>query len=313
MTFSITVLGSGAAIPTSSRNPSGMLVKMNNFYFLIDCGEGTQMQLRRYNIRFQRISHIFISHLHGDHFFGLIGLISSFHLLGRKDPLHVYSDAKLREIIEMQLEASQTKLAYSLFFHALPESSEIIYEDDHQFVKAFPLDHRIATTGFLFAEKTRLRKIKKTFLAKENVSIEDIKMIKAGADFVSRSGHNYQNSEITLEPPKPRSFAYCSDTKYNETIIGHIQGASLLYHEASFGEDMAVIADEKYHSTAHDAATIALKSGAEQLIIGHFSARYKKTNDLLEEAIQVFPNTLVAEDGLTIQIDIKKPSVATPG
>lgn len=302
MSFSITVLGSAAAMPTSTRNPSGMVVKMNNFYFLVDCGEGTQMQLRRYNIRMQRISHIFISHLHGDHFFGLIGLISSFHLMGRKDPLYIFSDTKLREIIELQLDASQTKLAYPLIFHPLSSLPEMIYEDDHQFVKTFPLDHRIPTLGFLFAEKPKLRKIKKTFLAKENVSIDEIKKIKAGADFVSKSGKIYDNRTITVEPLRPRSFAYCSDTKYDESVIEHIHEATCLYHEATFMQDMAVLAGEKFHSTAKQAATIAKKANVGQLIIGHFSARYKNSDELLKEACGVFPNTLLAEDGMVIGV-----------
>jgi ribonuclease Z len=305
MSFSVKVLGSGAAIPTSTRNPSGMLVTMNNSYFLVDCGEGTQMQLRRFGIRFQRISHIFISHLHGDHFFGLIGLISSLHLLGRRDPLHIFGDAILEEIINLQLKASQTTLVYPLIFHPLTHLSEIIFEDEHQFVKTFPLDHRIPTTGFLFKEKPRLRKIKKTFLAKENVSIEEIKNIKAGADFVAKSGKIYENQTITIEPPAPRSFAYCSDTKYDETIIDHIRDVNLLYHEASFAQEMAIVAGEKYHSTARQAAAIAMKAGAEQLLIGHFSARYKLTNELLSEAVGIFPNTVIAEDGMNIAIGRK--------
>ncbi|MBE0639268.1 MAG: ribonuclease Z [Bacteroidales bacterium] len=302
MSFSITVLGSSASIPTSTRNPSGMVVKLNNDYYLVDCGEGTQMQLRRYNIKMQRINHIFISHLHGDHFFGLIGLISSFHLMGRKDPLHIYSDAKLREIIELQLLASQTYLVYSLIFHPLPTYPEVIYENEHQFVKSFPLDHRIPTRGFLFAEKPRLRKVRKAFLSKEDVSIEQIKLIKAGADYISNSGKVFENSSITIEPAKPRSFAYCSDTKYNETLIEHLQNATLLYHEASFSNDMALVADEKFHSTAQQAASIAQKSNVDQLLIGHFSARYKNTDELLREACAVFPNTLIAEDGMVLGI-----------
>jgi ribonuclease Z len=271
----------------------------------VDCGEGTQMQLRRFGVRFQRISHIFISHLHGDHFFGLIGLISSLHLLGRSDPLHIFGDAILEEIINLQLKASQTTLVYPLIFHPFTGHYEIIYEDEHQFVKTFPLDHRIPTTGFLFKEKPKLRKIKKTFLAKENVTIEEIKDIKAGADFVAKSGKIYENQTITIEPPKPRSFAYCSDTKYDETIIDHIREVNLLYHEASFAEEMAIVAGEKYHSTAGQAAAIALKARVEQLLIGHFSARYKLTHDLLSEAVGIFPNTLIAEDGITITVGRK--------
>jgi ribonuclease Z len=305
MAFSITVLGSSAAIPTSSRNPSGMLVKMNEKMFLIDCGEGTQMQLRRMKIKFQRINHIFISHLHGDHFFGLIGLVSTFHLLGRKETLHIYADDKIRDIIGLQLQASQTQLVYPIAYHALTSSPATIYEDDQVQVGTFPLEHRIPTNGFLFAEKPRLRKIKKDFVATENVSIEDIKRIKAGADYVSDTGKFFANSTITISPGQPRTFAWCSDTRYNESVIDHIKNASLLFHEASFANDMKKVAEEKFHSTAQQAATIAKKADVKQLMIGHFSARYKTPDVLLREAREVFPNTIPAEEGETVNIPSK--------
>lgn len=302
MTFKITVLGSAGAIPTINRNPSGMVVVMNNHYFLIDCGEGTQMQLRRYNIKFQRINHIFISHLHGDHFFGLIGLISSMHLNGRTEPLNIYSFPKLQEIIEIQLEASHTHLNYPLIFNPLTWDTKIIYDDEHQYVKTFPLNHSVPAVGFVFTEKPGLKKIKKTFLKKEDVSIDEIKKIKAGADFYGKNGKFYPNTAMTINPPKPRSFAYCCDTKYDESIIEHIKEATLLYHEASFGEEMKDIAEEKLHSTARQAATIALKADVKQLMIGHFSARYKQADDLLLEATAVFPSTIAAEDGLSLSL-----------
>lgn len=305
MSFKVTILGSGAAIPTSTRNPSAMVLQMNNQHFLVDCGEGTQMQLRRFKLKFQRISHIFISHLHGDHFFGLIGLISSYHLLGRKDPLHVYADEKIRRIIEVQLDASQTRLVYPLHIHVLPTSPAMIYEDEHQTVETFPLDHRVQTNGFLFREKTRPRKIKKSFINLEDVSISEIREIKAGADYISPSGKTYPNSAITTDPLPPRSFAYCSDTRYNEDIIEHINGATLLYHEASFANDMENVAKEKFHSTAMQAANIASKAGAGQLLLGHFSARYKQVEKLLDEARQIFPDTIAAEDGMTYSIGKK--------
>ncbi len=305
MSFKITVLGSGAAIPTTTRNPSAMVLQMNNKHFLVDCGEGTQMQMRRFKLRFQRISHIFISHLHGDHFFGLIGLISSYHLLGRKDPLHIYADEKIRRVIEVQLDASQTQLAYPLHFHALPATPALIYEDEHQIVETFPLDHRVQTNGFLFKEKPRLRKIKKSFINLEDVSVNEIREIKAGADYTSPSGKFYPNSSITTDPLPPRSFAYCSDTRYTEDVIEHISGATLLYHEASFANDMENVANEKFHSTAMQAATIAGKANALQLLLGHFSARYKQIDKLLDEARQVFPETIAAEDGMTYSVGKK--------
>ncbi|NCU32777.1 MAG: ribonuclease Z [Candidatus Moranbacteria bacterium] len=289
-------------MPTSTRNPSGMLLNLKNNYFLIDCGEGAQIQLLRLKCKFQRISRIFISHLHGDHFFGLIGLISSFHLLGRKDVLHIHADEKIREIIEIQLKASLTELVYPVEYHPLPSKPEIIYEDDELYVKTFPLEHRILTNGFLFAEKPLPRKIRKDFIKKEEVTIEEIKRIKAGDDFVSKSGKFYHNSAITISPPKPRSFAYCSDTRYTESIAEHVKDVTLLYHEASFMNDFEKTAGEKYHATASQAAQIAEKANAGKLLIGHFSARYKDVERLLEEAVDIFKNTIAAEDGMKIQV-----------
>lgn len=302
MSFSVTVLGSGAATPTTNRNPSGMLIKMENLYFLIDCGEGTQMQLNRFNLKGQRINHIFISHLHGDHFFGLIGLISTFHLLGRKETLHIYSDPELHEIIEIQLKHTQTRLIYPIEFHPFTSAPEILFENENLTISTFPLEHRIAATGFLFAEKQKPRKVKKEFVKSEVLTVQEIKQIKAGKDFTSKSGIFFPNHQITTPPARTRSFAYCSDTRYSEEIIQYIEGVSLLYHEASFMEDKADAAEEKYHSTARQAATIALKSNAEKLLIGHFSARYKDLTEMLKEATAVFGNTILAEDGLTISI-----------
>lgn len=304
MAFSITILGSSAATPTSSRNPSSILVNMDHTNFLMDCGEGTQIQLRRSKIKFHRIKHIFISHLHGDHFFGLIGLISTFHLLGRNEELNIYCPSGLQEIIEIQLKASQTELLYPIIFHFTnPQTQEIVFETDEHYILSFPLDHRIATTGFLFAEKQKPRKIKKSFLFYDfDVSIEDILKIKAGADFVSPTGKMYRNDQITLDPPKPVSFAYCSDTRYFEPVVEVVKNTTVLYHEATFMENMRQIADEKYHSTAYGAAGIAKKAQVGMLLLGHFSARYKELDELLEEAKSVFENVQLSVEGETIEI-----------
>jgi ribonuclease Z len=304
MAFSITILGSSAATPTSRRNPSSILVNMDYTYFLMDCGEGTQIQMRKSKIKLQRIRHIFISHLHGDHFFGLVGLISTFHLLGRTEELHVYAPRGLQDIIQLQLMASQTQLIYPLIFHDTnPDQPEILYETDEHLVKSFPLDHRIETTGFLFAEKQKPRKLKKSFLFYDvEITVEDILKIKAGADFVSDTGRIFKNADITEDPPQPLSFAYCSDTRYFEPVIQYINKVNLLYHEATFMEDMKSVAQEKYHSTALEAATIAKKANAGMLILGHFSARYKELDQLLAEAQSIFKNTQLATDGLTIDL-----------
>lgn len=297
MSFSITVLGSSAATPTSKRNPTSVLVNLNHDYYLMDCGEGTQLQLRRIKFKIQRIKKIFISHLHGDHYFGLIGLISTLHLLGRKNELDIYGPAGLKEIIDMQLTASETILCYPLYFHPTdPDTPHQLFENENHFVKSFPLDHRIPTTGFLFAEKQKPRKLNKKLLYFEDVKVDDILRIKAGADYISKSGKVYPNKEITEPPPAARSFAFCSDTRYNEAIIPNVMGVNLLYHEATFMQDMKSVAREKFHSTAADAATIAKKAQVEKLLIGHFSARYRDLDQLLAEATAIFPRTLLSQD-----------------
>jgi ribonuclease Z len=301
--FNVTILGSNSAIPTLKRNPTSHLVNHNERFFLVDCAEGTQLQLRRSQIKMQRINHIFISHLHGDHFFGLIGLISSMHLLGRTKELHVYGPLQLKEIIDIQLNASQTELIYPLTFHPThPDANEVIYEDDKLTISTIPLNHRIPTCGFLFKEKKGKRRIRKQMIKDIHIPVDDIMKIKEGADFTNSEGTTYKNAEITEHPNAPRSYAYCSDTAYLEAVIPIIQNVSLLYHEATFMQEKAKVASEKFHSTAIDAATIALKSNAEKLIIGHFSTRYENIDKLLDEAKTVFPNTEAAFDGKMYEI-----------
>ena len=303
MTFSLTILGSNSAIPMLLRNPSAHLLNVNERLFLIDCAEGTQLQIRKFHIHFQRIERIFISHLHGDHFFGLIGLLNSMHLLGRKEEMHLYGPPLLKEILNLQLEASNTTLIYPLFFHPLSFSGyEMIYENEKVSVFSFPLDHSIPTCGFIFREKQNDRKIRKDILAELKIPVEEIKNLKRGQDYIDEKGDIHKNEDITSDPPSPRSYAYCSDTAYNEKIIPYIQGCDLLYHEATFMQVMAVIAKEKQHSTTIEAATLAKKADVKKLLIGHFSARYKDLQPLLEEAKTVFPDTIIAEDGLSINI-----------
>jgi len=262
MNFSVTILGSNSAIPSLSRNPSAQWLNAAERIFLIDCAEGTQLQLRRFHLHFQRIKHILISHLHGDHYYGLMGLLTTFHLLGRKEILHLYGPPELSDIVNLQLEVSLTRLLYPLEFHPLVSAEpEMIFTDERVEVTAFPLLHSIPTYGFLFREKIRLR--------------------------------NY---------PACRSYAYCSDTAYDESIIPLIKGVDLVYHEATFHTELQEQARNRLHSTAAEAATIALKCGAGKLLIGHFSARYDSIQPLLDEARAVFPETIAASDGETIQI-----------
>ena len=262
MTFSLTVLGSNAATPANNRNLSAHLLNANERFFLIDCGEGTQFQLRRYHISLQRIKHVFISHLHGDHFFGLIGLLNSMHLLGRKEELHLYAPPKLQEIIDLQMEVSLTSLNYPLIFHPLcMDRYALVLEQERISVHSFPLKHSIPTCGFIFREKNPPRKV-----------------------------------------TEPRSYAYCSDTAYYEEIVPFIREVGLLYHEATFMQDLAAAAADKFHSTAMEAAAIAQKAGVKKLLIGHFSARYEDIGPLLAEARSIFPETYAAEEGILINI-----------
>ena len=303
MTFSLTVLGSSSAIPTLTRNPSAHLLNVNERLFLIDCAEGTQLQLRRYHAHIQRLRHIFISHLHGDHFYGLIGLLTTMHLLGRREELHVYAHPLLEEIIDSQLQASQSTLLYPLHFHPLrSDHYEKVYEDAVMTVHSFPVVHSVPTNGFIFREKMQERKIRKDILGKVDIPVSEMSEIKKGKDYIDEEGVVYENSTLTIDPPKPRSFAYCSDTVYTETIIPYIQNCDLLYHEATFMQEMAAIAKEKMHSTTLEAATIAEKSHVKRLIIGHFSARYDDLQPLLNEARTVFPETYLAEDGSVFQV-----------
>jgi ribonuclease Z len=303
MTFSITILGSGAAIPTLKRNPSAHLLNINERLFLIDCAEGTQLQIRKYRIHFQRIGHIFISHLHGDHFYGLIGLLTSFHLLGRKEELHIYGPPMLKEIIDIQIEASGTTLVYPLFFHSLScKKKAKIFQNENITVHAFPVMHSVPTCGFVFKENNHLRKIRKDVVNKIHIPFSEMSKIKKGEDYIDKDGKVFTNNELTADPPRPRSYAYCTDTSFSESILPYIRECDILYHEATFMQDKLDDAHDKMHSTAMEAATIALKAKVKKLVIGHFSARYDDLQPMLEEARSVFPETYLADDGVSFTI-----------
>ncbi len=304
MSFKLTVLGCSSATPTLFRHSSAQILNVNERLFLIDCGEGAQMQMRRFKIKFQRIDHIFISHLHGDHYLGLVGFLLTLHLLGRKNELHVYANENLKRIIDLQFEVSETTLQYPLIFHAIEDKeSMLIYNDDNISVQTIPLLHRIPTTGFLFKEKIKKPKIRKEIMSNLSVPVEAYKEIINGSDFIDTlTGRVYKNKELTLPPANAVSFAYCSDTGYSESYLPLINKVDLLYHEATFMHDKISHAREKYHCTSIDAANIALKASAAKLLIGHFSARYDDLTPLLEEAQSVFKNTLLAEEGLTYDI-----------
>lgn len=303
MTFSVSILGSGAAIPLTHRNPSAQVVNVHGKLFLFDCAEGTQVQLRRDHIKLQKIEHIFISHLHGDHYFGLMGLITTLHLLGREKDLHIYAYHQLEEIIKMHLHASQTVLRYPLHFHAIdPEKNEVILETRTLSVSTIPMKHNFPTCGFLIAEKQGKPNIRKDFVDGNKLNIRDYARIKNGEDYIDAEGKVYANSDITTSPRFSRSYAYCTDTAYNEDVVPIIKNVTLLYHEATFMDDRKVDAEAKFHATAGQAATIAKLAGAGKLIIGHFSARYKVLDELLSEAQAIFPNTILGKDGETISL-----------
>jgi ribonuclease Z len=303
MQFAITILGCGAAIPVTDRNPTSQLVEAGGQVLLLDCGEGTQMQLRRFSKKGQRIGHIFISHMHGDHYFGLIGLINSFHLMGRTNELHLYGIGPVREIIELQLRHSRTELNYPLVFHEIdPGKTGIILNDSRISVSTLPMNHRVPTCGFLIREKPGRRKVRNDFIRLFPGLESRYEEIKNGADFIDDTGMVHVNRLITDDPAPQRCYAYCSDTAYDESIAEMVRGSDLLYHEATFTSERQADARAKYHSTAAEAAWIARKGEVKKLMIGHFSARYKDLSVLLEEARAVFPDTILAEDGLRTEL-----------
>ena len=299
----MTILGSSSALPTSQRYPSAHVLNAHEHFFLIDCGEGTQMQLRKYRIKYGRIHNIFISHLHGDHVFGLYGLLSSMNLSGRESPMRLYAPEDFRNILYNHLSDFDIHLNFDIDFIALQETEPVkIFEDKNISVISFPLKHRVPTFGFLFREKERERNILKEAISKYNIPLSEIHKIKKGSDFYTTDGKCIPNGEISTDPPKPRSFAYCSDTKYFKRLSEFVRGVDLLYHEATFSSDNKDLAAKTGHSTSEQAARTALDAGVGKLIIGHFSARYKDINPLLEEAKRVFPLTIAAEEGSVIPV-----------
>ena len=304
MTFELTILGSSSAIPTTERYPTAQVLNVSERFFLIDCGEGTQIQLRRMRINFAKINHIFISHLHGDHYFGLMGFISTRNLLGITGDLHLYAHSDLKELLQPQLDYMKNDLRYRIVFHPLNfKNSDTIYSDKKVEVISFPLKHSIPVCGFFFREKSALPNIRKEMIAKLQIPIAQIKTIKEGAGFTSPDGKYHPHEELTLRPATPRSYAFCTDTIPWEPAAELLQNIDLLYHEATFMADMEVFAAKTLHSTAQQAAQFAAKINARKLIIGHFSTRYKEVEPLLEEARCFFPETETAIDGRKFSIE----------
>jgi ribonuclease Z len=294
----LTILGCYSATPRPKTHPTSQVLSIKNHLFLIDCGEGTQVQLRRCKVKFSRIKHIFISHLHGDHYFGLIGLISTFMLLGREAELNIYGPKGIKEVMMLQLKLGKAWFNYPLNFHELEsKESEIIFEDDNVIVQTVPLKHRIYTNGFVFKEKLGERKVNIDAVKSSNIDMSYCQKIKQGSDVENDDGVLISNKEITFDPEKPKSYAFCSDTQYYPECIPTIKNVTALYHESSFLEEHEYLCAKTRHSTARQAALIAKEANVDRLILGHYSTRYPIIEKFKTEAKQVFDNVELAEDG----------------
>ncbi len=301
--FEVTILGNTSSIPVHGRNHTSQVIRFNQELLLLDCGEGTQLQLRKYKIKTSRISHIFISHLHGDHYLGLIGLLSSYNLAKRTKPLTIYGPLGLDEIITVNFRWSNTKLNYPLNFIQTETSGLNLLFDAPEFtVSSFPLKHRLPTTGFLISEKPGFRNLIKEKLQKNPISIEAIHSIRIGQDYIESDGKIIKVSDYAYPQHPLRKYAFCSDTIFDPSISQYIKNVDLLYHESTFTNDNLKRASETFHSTSAQAAEIASISGTKRLLLGHFSSRYKELDQMLKEAIEVFPNSIISEEGQTYSL-----------
>ena len=301
--FELHILGCGSALPTTRHFATSQVVNLRDKLFMIDCGEGAQMQLRKSRLKFSRLNHIFISHLHGDHCFGLMGLISTFGLQGRTADLHIHSPKGLEELLTPMLNFFCHTLAYKVIFHEFDtRQTSVVYEDRSMTVTTIPLQHRIPCCGFLFAEKARPNHIIRDMVDFYKVPVYELNRIKNGSDYVTPEGEVIANTRLTRPSDPPRKYAYCSDTIFRPEIVEQLSGVDLLFHEATFAESELARAKETYHTTAAQAARIALEAGVRQLVIGHFSARYEDESILLKEASAVFPNTILAKENLCISL-----------
>ena len=295
MSTFLTILGFNSAIPTVNSAPTAQFLEMEERCFLIDCGEGTQVQLRKAKARFSKISHIFISHLHGDHCFGLPGLIASFRLLGRETPLHIYGPKGIKEMLETIFRITETHKGFELVYHELEsKQSEKIFEDKRVEVFTIPLKHRVYCNGYLFREKPKERHLNMQEISKyPEIETCDYQNIKLGKDFVLNDGYTLKNATLTTDPSRSVSYAFCSDTRYIESIVPIIENVDVLYHESTFLHDLKEMADYTGHTTALEAARIARKANVGKLILGHFSNRYHDLTVFTDEAREVFPNSFL--------------------
>lgn len=299
--FAVTILGNNSAIPAYGRMPTAQVVTLNDQQFLIDCGEGTQMQLAKYKIRKSKINHIFISHLHGDHYFGLIGLITSMGLLNRENDLHIYAPAGIEQIIQLQLQVANITLPFSLYFHVLHTEGILINENKFS-VECFTVQHSIECWGFIFREKKAPRKIDKEKAVQYQIPAAFYNQLKEGLDYVTKEGLIISNNDVTTTNTPARSYAYCADTKYFEELIPKVKDVNVLYHETTYLKNFEEKAILRFHSTTHQAANIAKQCNAHKLLIGHFSSKYENLDQFLTEAKEVFKSTELAIEGVCYNV-----------
>ncbi|MDC1105760.1 ribonuclease Z [Prolixibacteraceae bacterium] len=302
--ITVTILGSGSAVPTPRRNTSAQILSINEVPYLIDCGEGTQTQMLRYGVKQSRITAVFISHHHGDHILGLYGMLSTFNLIGRTKPLHIYAPSEVQRYFMLQKEFFGEVFDYDIVFHPLSfKGIKLIYEDKRMVVHSFPLKHKVGCCGFLFEEKAKEANIKKSAIETYELTIKDIVAVKAGADHVLPDGRVIPNDRMVIQPEVPRKYIYCTDTAPCIDQYEELKGVDLLYHEATFDKQQTLLAKKTGHSTTTQAATVARNLEVKKLILGHFSSRYKDLSPLLAEAKAVFPESYIVQDGETYTID----------
>ncbi|MBK7288852.1 MAG: ribonuclease Z [Chitinophagaceae bacterium] len=299
--FAVTILGNNSAVPAFNRHPTSQVVTLDGNNYLVDCGEGTQIQLINYKIRRSKISHIFISHLHGDHYFGLIGLLNSFGLLSHQQELHVFGPSPLKEIIELQLKVADTKLCYDLHIHHITEAATLV-DNEKLRVKCFRTNHRIECYGFSFEQKKQPRKLNLEKAKEFEIPSNFYDRLKNGEDYTTNDGSLIKNESVTEIADSGKKYVFCADTKYDESLLPHIQDADMIYHETTYLDNLRERAIERFHSTTKQAAALALKGGVKKLLIGHFSSKYDTLEEFEAEAREVFPNTELALEGVCFEV-----------
>ncbi len=299
--FAVTILGNNSAVPAFDRHPTSQVVTYDGTNYLLDCGEGTQIQMINYKIRRGKISHIFISHLHGDHYFGLIGLITSFGLLNHQQELHVFGPAPLKEIVELQLKVAQTTLPFALHIHTISQPAMLL-DTGKLTVKCFRTNHRIECYGFIFTEKKPPRKLDPEKASQYGIPFTFFERLKNGEDYTAEDGTLITNEMVTLPAEPAKTYAFCADTRYDESLLPHIKNADLVYHETTYLDNLREQAEKRFHSTSKQAALMAKKAGVKKLLIGHFSSKYDTLEEFEIEAKEIFPNTELALEGVAYQV-----------